>query len=164
MPYKFETDKKRIGEAKLDKRYKLTDEDKQHIKEEYASGGISINGLARKYNVSKRTIQFTLFPERKQRNQEMYKERRKDGRYYDREKHKESVRKHRRYKKILDEQGLLKERPKILLLTEPIMDESGKELFHAGIPYVLEDDRIENEQGKTLSLEEITVAYAIELD
>lgn len=84
MPYKFESEKKIIGNnPTLDKRYKLTDEDKENIKKDYETGSISINGLARKYNVSKRTIQFTLFPERKKRNQELAKERRKDGRYYD---------------------------------------------------------------------------------
>ena len=108
MPYKFETEKKIIGgDPKLDKRYKLTNEDKESIKKEYETGSISINALARKYNVSKRTIQFTLFPERKQRNQESFKERRKDGRYYDKESHKRHVKAHRDHKKELDKQGLL---------------------------------------------------------
>ena len=108
MPYKFESEKKIIGNnPTLDKRYKLTDEDKENIKKDYETGSISINGLARKYNVSKRTIQFTLFPERKKRNQELAKERRKDGRYYDKENHKAYVKAHRNHKKELDKQGLL---------------------------------------------------------
>ena len=108
MPYKFETEKKIIGNHPgLDKRYKLTSEDKENIQKDYKTGTISINSLAKKYNVSKRTIQFTLFPERKKRNQELQKERRKDGRYYDRENHRAYVKAHRNHKKELDKQGLL---------------------------------------------------------
>lgn len=108
MPYKFETEKKIIGNnPKLDKRYKLTNEDKDNIKKDYETGSISINALAKKYNVSKRTIQFTLFPERKKRNQELYSERRKDGRYYDKDVHKTYVKAHRDHKKELNKQGLL---------------------------------------------------------
>ena len=110
MPYKFEKEKKVLAKPELDKRRKLTDEDKEMIKGEYKTGLISINGLARKYGVSKRTIQFTLFPERLERNKELYKERRKDGRYYDKDKHREYMKGHRRRKKELDEQGLLKKK------------------------------------------------------
>ena len=107
MPYKFETEKKVLANSELDKRRKLTDGDKEEIRNEYKTGLISINGLASKYGVSKRTIQFTLFPERLERNKELYKERRKDGRYYDKDKHREYMKGHRRRKKELDEQGLL---------------------------------------------------------
>lgn len=96
-----------INNKKLDRRVKLTDTDKESIVREYKSGEISINGLSRKYNVSKRLIQFTLFPERKEKAKELYKQRSKDGRYYDKEKHKEYVKKHRYYKKELFEKGLL---------------------------------------------------------
>lgn len=105
MPYKSE--KVAINNEKLDKRVKLSAEDKENIVKEYESGLISINKLAIKYNVSKRLIQFTLFPERREKARELYKERRKDGRYYDKEKHKESVKKHRKYKKELFEKGLI---------------------------------------------------------
>lgn len=105
MPYKFE--KIPINNEKLDKRVKLTDEDKQKIKEEYESGSISINGLAREYKVSKRLIQFTLFPERKDKAQKMFAERQKDGRYYDKEKHKGYMKSHREHKKELYSKGLL---------------------------------------------------------
>lgn len=105
MPYKSE--KYAINNEKLDRRVKLTEQDKEHIVEEYATGLISVNGLARKYGVSKRLIQFTLFPERREKAKQLYEERRKDGRYYDKEKHKESVKKHRRYKKKLYDSGLL---------------------------------------------------------
>lgn len=106
MPYKFEGVP--INNPKLDKRVKLTDEDKKKIVEEYETGAISINALARKYKVSKRLIQFTLFPERKEKAKEMFAERQKDGRYYNREKHKGYMKAHRDHKKALVEKGLMK--------------------------------------------------------
>jgi transposase-like protein len=106
MPYKF--DKIPINNEKHDKRVKLTTEDKENIVKEYATGAISIHGLARKYGVSKRTIQFTLFPERKEKAKQQYAERQKDGRYYDKKKHNEHMKRHRDHKKNLYKQGLLK--------------------------------------------------------
>lgn len=105
MPYKFE--KIPINNEKLDRRVKLTLEDKERIVEEYKSGLISINGLARKYGVSKRLIQFTLFPDRKEKAKKGFSERQKEGRYYDKDKHNKYVRKHREYKKSLYNNGLL---------------------------------------------------------
>lgn len=107
MPNKY--DKIPINDPKLDRRVKLSEEDKKKIQREYVAGGISINGLARKYKVSKRLIQFTLFPERKEKAKKMFAERQKDGRYYDKEAHTKSVREHREYKKELLEKGLLSE-------------------------------------------------------
>lgn len=99
-----------INDPKLDKRVKLTDENKQQIKDEYITGTISINGLARKWDVSKRTIQFILFPERAEHAKKLYAERRKDGRYYDKDKHTKAVREHRDHKKKLFEKGLLSDK------------------------------------------------------
>ena len=105
MPRK--TDTVPINNPSLDRRVKLTADDKLAIKKEYEQGNISINGLARKWDVSKRSIQFILFPERAERAKKLYAERRKDGRYYDKEKHTVSVKKHRAYKKELGENGQL---------------------------------------------------------
>jgi len=106
MPYQFENIP--INNQKLDKRVKLTDVDKENIKKEYETGTVSINALARKYNVSKRLIQFTLFPERKEKAKQQFAERQKDGRYYDKEKHKEYMKSHRGHKKELFNKGLIK--------------------------------------------------------
>lgn len=105
MPYKFE--KIAINNPKLDKRCKLTADDKKSIVKDYETGLISISGLARKYNVSKRTIQFTLFPERKEKAKKQFAERQRDGRYYDKDKHREYMKAHRNHKKELYEKGLL---------------------------------------------------------
>jgi transposase-like protein len=107
MPSKF--DKIPINNEKHDKRVKLTSEDKEKIVAEYETGLISINSLAKKYGVSKRLIQFTLFPERKEKAQQLFSERQKDGRYYDKEKHNEYMKNHRDHKKELYNKGLLNE-------------------------------------------------------
>lgn len=96
-----------INNSEHDKRVKLTDGNKQQIKDEYETGLFSINGLARKWSVSKRLIQFILFPERAERAKELHAERRKDGRYYNKEKHTKAVREHRDHKKELFDKGLL---------------------------------------------------------
>ena len=95
-----------IGNQDNDIRVKLTDEDKEHIKLIWNSGkGQSINQIAKDYAVSKRSIQFILFPERIQ----TMRANRNWRKYYSKEKNREYARKHRLHKKILYEQGLLKQ-------------------------------------------------------
>lgn len=108
MPNKL--DKIAIDNPKNDKRVKLSSKDKEDIKKEHDTGSISINALARKYGVSKRLIQFTLFPERKEKAKEQFAERQKDGRYYSKEKQRVYMKDHRLHKKDLWEKGELKER------------------------------------------------------
>jgi hypothetical protein len=105
MPRK--TDSMPIRNPEHDKRVKLTDADRESIRKDFEEEGISIRGLERKYKVSRRLIQFILYPERQEKAKKQYAERRKDGRYYDKEKHRASVKKHRDHKKALNEQGLL---------------------------------------------------------
>lgn len=107
MPRK--SDATPIKNSKLDRRVKLTDEDKKNIIAEYATGLISQRGLAEKYGVSRRLIQFTLSPEKKERAKEQFAERQKDGRYYDKEKHRAYTKKHRDHKKELYKKGLIGE-------------------------------------------------------
>ena len=64
----------------------------------YAEGH-SINGLARRFNVNKRLIQFELFPERKIKNLEDREKRGGSKKYYEGgEKWAEVMRNHRRRK------------------------------------------------------------------
>lgn len=107
MPYKF--DNIPIDNPKHDKRVKLTIEDKESIVKEYARGGISQNGLAKKYGVSKRLIQFVLNPEKEKIAKQQFSIRQSDGRYYDKNKHNESMKKHRAHKKDLYGKGLLED-------------------------------------------------------
>ena len=105
MPRK--SDSMAINNPKLDKRVVLTDEQRESIKAEHESGTISIRGLERKYGVSRRLIQFILFPERQEKAKKQFAERQKDGRYYDKDKHRAYMKKHRDHKKELHEKGLL---------------------------------------------------------
>ena len=99
MPYKSEQIK--IEFSQFDKRIKLTDEQKEKIREEYATGLISQRNLAKKYKVSKKAIFNTIHPEKYQAQLEKYKLNQHSKQYYQKEKHKEYIKKHRRYKQEL---------------------------------------------------------------
>ena len=95
-------DKVRVPKNK-DRRRKLTDDDRLKIKQLYKNKW-SIHKIAREYtNVcSRRLIQFILFPARERHNAELHKERRKDGRYYNREKHTLAMASTRQHKRDLN--------------------------------------------------------------
>jgi hypothetical protein len=105
MPFIF--DDIPINNPKYDKRVKLTDEDRENIVTDYASGLFSQRDLAKKYDVSRRLIQFTLDPEKAAVAKKQQHERQKDGRYYSKEKQREYMKKHRDHKKELWNNGLL---------------------------------------------------------
>lgn len=106
MPYKFQYEKKKIRKEH-DRRVKLTEDDKEKIRKEYATGNISQYALADKYKVSRSLIGIVVNPEREATLKKQFKERRKDGRYYDKDKQREYMKKHRRYKKELQDKDLL---------------------------------------------------------
>lgn len=107
MPYKSEKIKLT---KEQDRRVKLTDEQREEIREKYASGLYSQRALAKEYNVSRRLITFVLDDEKRKRNAELLKERKADGRYKPtKEEWAETVRKYRRYKQELYLKGELKE-------------------------------------------------------
>ena len=106
MPYKFEY--KHLKRRKEDdKRIKLTEEDKKEIRKLYKQGMFSQRKLAEIFNVSRRSIQFALNPEKLKESYKQRTERGKDGRYYDKEKQKKYMREYRRQKKILYDEGKL---------------------------------------------------------
>lgn len=97
----------RINNEKLDKRVKLLSSDKMEIVALYDAGVYSQRELAKLYNVSRRTIVFTLYPGRREEN---YAGRVANGgskQYYDKKHHTASMKKHRGYKKELLEKGEL---------------------------------------------------------
>lgn len=98
MPFKHEILKLKIR-PEDDKRRKLSASDREYIKDLYESGLVSIHGLARQFKVSKRLIQFILFPER------MHKVDNK--KYYDRDKNAEYKRRNRKHRNELFEKGRL---------------------------------------------------------
>ena len=99
MPYKSEQIK--IEFSQFDKRIKLTDEQKEKIREEYATGLISQRNLAKKYKVNRKTIFNVIHPKKYQEQLEKYKLNQHSKQYYQKEKHKEYIKKHRRYKQKL---------------------------------------------------------------
>lgn len=100
MPYAFETKKKKLP-RNLDRRVKLSLAQREQIRERYLQGGTSQRKLAAEYGVSRALIRYCIYPELLARHKEMYKERRKDGRYYDKDKHSKAIRSTRSYKQKL---------------------------------------------------------------
>lgn len=90
-----------INNEKLDRRVKLSQENKKLIKELYETTKYSYNDLAKTFNVSKRTIQFIANPTKLIENVKRRKERGGSSQYYDRDKQKNYMKKHRDYKKHL---------------------------------------------------------------
>lgn len=101
MPYKAE--KKRLP-PELDRRRKLSDEQKDEIKHKYSTGFYSLNGLAKEYNVSKKTVLLIVNPESKRKNDERIKEHWRDY-SPSKEERNAIMREHRAYKhKVLKEE------------------------------------------------------------
>jgi len=96
---------------KLDRRVKLTKAQKEEIRTNYfamnENDRPSQRALAKQHGVSKRLIQFILYPEREQANQERLRQHQKERRYYDTEKHRAYTQNHRDYKRSLLENGTL---------------------------------------------------------
>lgn len=105
MPYKSE--KIKLSE-KQDRRIKLTNEQREEIKKLYNTGFYSLNNLAKKFEVSKKTILLIVNEESalkaKQYRKEHWKEWQRKG-----EEHNEAIKNTRRYKQSLYLKGELKE-------------------------------------------------------
>ena len=104
MPYKCE--KIKLSETQ-DRRTKLTAAQREEIAEKYATGNYSQRQLARDYSVSRRLITFIIDPEKKRRDLENRAARGGSKQYYNREKHRETMKAHRRYKHGLYKAGEL---------------------------------------------------------
>lgn len=103
MPYKAE--KKRLP-PELDRRRKLSDEQKDEIKHKYSTGLYSLNKLADEYNVSKKTVLLIVNPESKRKNDERIKNHWRDY-VPSKEERNAIMREHRAYKhKVLKEEDL----------------------------------------------------------
>lgn len=105
MPYKSEKIKLK---GLQDRRKRLTDKQREEIKELYGTGCYSLNDLAGKYGVSKKTILLIVNKDSaekaKQYRKEHWKEWQRTG-----EEWNEIVRKHRKYKQELYKEGKLKD-------------------------------------------------------
>ena len=95
MPYT--TDIIALKDPFLKRSSKLLPCQKEMVKY-WHDNGTSINQIARDFKVSKRLIQFILFPERHEKNKQHRKDRGGSSIYYDKEKHNQAIKIHRRYK------------------------------------------------------------------
>lgn len=102
MPYQHT--KLRIPK-KHDRRVKLTDAQRQQIKDLY--GDVSQRKLAKQFGVSRRLIQFIGCPEKHRRNLQRRAESGGSKQYYDKDKWRVQKRNHDRYKQELFLQGKL---------------------------------------------------------
>lgn len=104
MPYAFENRKRAslLPLPGVDARIRLTETDKAQIRARHAAGE-SIRAIARAYarRCSRRLVQFVCYPDRLEAAARARKLRGLDGRYYDRAKHADAMRRHRRRKQRL---------------------------------------------------------------
>lgn len=101
MPYKCDTLKLILPKEKgIDRRFKLTEQEKDEIRENVE--WLTNTKLWLKYWVCRRTIQYIKDPELYKKLREDFKVRRKDGRYYSKEKNRIAMKDTRAYRhKIL---------------------------------------------------------------
>lgn len=105
MPYKSEKIKL---QGLQDRRKKLTDEQREEIKELYGIGLYSLNDLAKKFNVSKKSILLIVNEESAERAKQYRKEHWKEWQRKGKE-HNEAIKKTRKYKHKLYVDGKLKD-------------------------------------------------------
>ena len=99
MPYT--TEREKLESKFLKRSAKLIDCQRAMVHWWHAKG-MSIHSISKLFKVSRRSIQFILYPDRHVKNLEDRAKRGGSKQYYDREKHNEAMNDHRRYKhKIL---------------------------------------------------------------
>ena len=105
MPYKSEKIKLK---GLQDRRKRLTDEQRQEIKELYGTGCYSLNDLAKQFDVSKKSILLIVNKDSaeraKQYRKDHWKEWQRKG-----EEHNKAIRNTRKYKHELYKDGKLKD-------------------------------------------------------
>lgn len=106
MPYKSEYTKMKI-KREDNRAIKLSPEQRIEIKQLYTTGLYSQRGLAKKFNVSRRTVVYCIYPEKYEKNREQFKERQKTGIYYDKEKQRVYSQRTRQHRKELYKEGKL---------------------------------------------------------
>lgn len=84
-----------------DRRVKLSPSDKERIRRLYRGGKHSQRSLAGKFQVSRRLIQFILNPDRERIQKERVKLEKRWLKYYDKDKHNQSIASLRAYKRKL---------------------------------------------------------------
>ena len=105
MPYKSE--KIKLNELQ-DRRRKLTNKQKEEIKKLYGTGNYSLNGLAKQFEVSKKTILLIVNADSAEKAKQYRKDNWREWKGA-KEEHREAIKKTRKYKHELYKEGKLKE-------------------------------------------------------
>ena len=105
MPYKSEKIKL---QGLQDRRKRLTEQQRKEIKDLYGTGCYSLNGLAKMFEVSKKTILLIVNEESAEKARQYRKEHWKEWQPT-KEEHREAIKKTRHYKQSLYKDGKLKE-------------------------------------------------------
>lgn len=106
MPFKSE--KIKIEGTKYDRRRRISEEMKAEIKRLYDMGTYSQRKLAKIFGVSRRTVYWAIYPEKYQHNLDLRQKRGGSKHYYNRDRHREYMKGHRRYKQKLYVKGKIK--------------------------------------------------------
>ena len=102
MPYAHKL--KKIP-ARLDRRIKLMNKQREEIVSLRKNQGLSYQKLADMFNVSKRLIIFVINPDSYEKARQQFKKRRLDGRYKpSREKWRQIQKEHRQYKELIKDE------------------------------------------------------------
>lgn len=105
MPYKSEKIKLK---GLQDRRKRLTDEQRSEIRELYGTGAYSLNGLAKMFEVSKKTILIIVNKDSAERAKQYRKDHWKEWQRHG-EEHNKAIQNTRKYKQSLYKKGELKE-------------------------------------------------------
>lgn len=105
MPYKSEKIKL---QGLQDRRKRLTTEQRGEIKELYGTGCYSLNDLAKRFNVSKKTILLIVNKKSEEKAKQYRKAHWREWQRVGKE-HNEAIKKTRQYKQELYKEGKLKE-------------------------------------------------------
>lgn len=108
MPYKSEKIKLK---GLQDRRKRLTDEQREEIKNLYGTGHYSLNDLAKRFNVSKKTILLIVNSDSAERAKQYRKEHWREWQRHG-EEHNKAIANTRKYKHSLMLKGELKEESK----------------------------------------------------
>ncbi|MFI3329080.1 MAG: hypothetical protein R3Y05_01185 [bacterium] len=103
----FTSEKIVIANTKHDRRCKLSLEQKEEIKELYSTGRFSLNDLAKRFEVSKKTILLIVNPKSKEKNDNYIKENWKNFQAKKEDRTK-AIRETRQHKQKLYIQGEIK--------------------------------------------------------
>ena len=106
MPYKSEKIKL---PKELDRRIKISDEIRESVKTLYYQDGYSMRKIGRELKIDRTSVRNILFPEKYQEQLKRHKKEKHWQRYYDKDKHAQSIREYRRYKQKLFLSGQIKE-------------------------------------------------------